>query len=685
LVIDSDFICSDTQLEAIGDWYLMYGKDPKHGFACHDLPFLAFMQPGAMLDFSLTEMGYSALAEVAGFSHHITPDGSKTELQLVETPSEWNVTSSVVVRQVVAAPDDGTAEGQVGAAATGGNLEYVLGSAGCLLAADLVCDGTDDQSEMNEVIGYLDAVGGGTLRLVGSTFKVTNTVRLYDGIHIIIDAGVTVEKDGDFNLFYAAGTETTHLVDIGITGNGSIDRVDSLHENYLIAFYNVDDMEVSGLRILRPDSYAIDLHDCTGHVEENEIDGLDAVDGSGAIINLYGSGCQVILGRNYIKNFPTNRYGIWATYVEQAIIEDNVITDLGGVSGGGRGIYLGVGADGNVVRRNKVSGCRYSGILIDLGDGNTVGENQCYDNGQLIDHAGCNGGIPHMIVETYTLLNCTASLSSTYSYFEDQSLLLVKTDYASAASAAYFWLGDNTLTTDMHLLNVQQGSYKMQARIMCVTGGVAPGNVHVIFGQYYGAAWHDAVATCPSSISSWALVELEVSMASATMATRFGAKIAATAEKDELAYFGEILLIPVGVGNEHERNFYDGGTNTRLSDNSWQSPVDGEEAWGEKHTRVMDLWAGEDPSTLTTVITADVPKGAKSAFGWAAMLSPTAGHQLQIRDINGVSYAATRNPTTTIAGYLEFDVPLDSSGQFIVYVNNTAVDNVSIYQRGYRM
>lgn len=113
-VIDSDFICSDEQLEKIADWHLQYGKDPKHRFEHDNLPFMAFMQPGAVIDFSLTELGYSAPVEVEGFHHRISPNGAQTSFRLVETPATWSVANSVTIKQVVAASSGGTGESEIG-------------------------------------------------------------------------------------------------------------------------------------------------------------------------------------------------------------------------------------------------------------------------------------------------------------------------------------------------------------------------------------------------------------------------------------------------------------------------------------------------------------------------------------------------------------------------------------------
>jgi hypothetical protein len=65
-------------------------------------------------------------------------------------------------------------------------------------------------------------------------------------------------------------------------------------------------------------------------------------------------------------------------------------------------------------------------------------------------------------------------------------------------------------------------------------------------------------------LSTWALVEATMTMLSTCVATRLGFKAAATAEINETFYVDNVQLIPMGVANEHQNNFYDAGTDTQV-------------------------------------------------------------------------------------------------------------------------
>lgn len=97
-VVSSEYIVDDDQQVAILDWWLKYGKDPKHQFEVNTLPFLAFIQPGAPATLDLTGLGYNGSVQVASFSHHIVPDGARTNLVLDEMVGDWVVSTAASIR-----------------------------------------------------------------------------------------------------------------------------------------------------------------------------------------------------------------------------------------------------------------------------------------------------------------------------------------------------------------------------------------------------------------------------------------------------------------------------------------------------------------------------------------------------------------------------------------------------------
>jgi hypothetical protein len=252
------------------------------------------------------------------------------------------------------------------------------------------------------------------------------------------------------------------------------------------------------------------------------------------------------------------------------MIINNIIENIGGASDSGTGISA--TNQKNIIQSNKITGCTSTAIgITSTAVFAMVRNNNCFDNGDLINHGNCETVIPHIASDGYSLLNCTVSILSTISAYAGSYYgVFKKTNWASAASSAYFWLVDNNTITDMHGLSIIQGSYKLAARMRCPTGGVDPTEAQLIVSQYSGGAWVDTTMSCPSTLSTWALVEATMTMLSTCVATRLGFKAAATAEINETFHFDNVQFIPMGVTNEHQQNFYDAGTDTATGGNSWQ-------------------------------------------------------------------------------------------------------------------
>lgn len=259
LVISSEYIVDNSQLISILDWNLKYGKDPKHHFSLGNLPFLAFVQPGAPLNLGLSDLGYSALVEVAEFSHQITPMGAKTILSLVETPGDWTVSSAASVQQIIAAPSGGTGEGEIGAGGLGGNLVYTIGSYESALPVDRQCSGAADEEEINEAI----QAGNKTIYLVGGKFVISSPISVVSGVTLDIDTGSWIENYSDDYAIEAFGTASTHLSSINIVGAGKITQHPSIaNSTALIHFEYADDWLMDAIKIEDADNNGIEVYLC---------------------------------------------------------------------------------------------------------------------------------------------------------------------------------------------------------------------------------------------------------------------------------------------------------------------------------------------------------------------------------------------------------------------------------------
>ncbi|MDD5547158.1 MAG: right-handed parallel beta-helix repeat-containing protein [Candidatus Omnitrophica bacterium] len=293
LVISSEMICGNTQLDNILQWHLLNGKDPKHVFSMGNLPFLAFMQPGAPVWVNLTDLGFSGMVTVQSFEHNITPDTADTTLYMLENPGDWTVSTGATVREVYAAGSGGTGPGELGAPNWGGNNRFVIATAGCSLPADIFCDGTSDQSEWNDAIQFVSGRGGGTIVGVGSIFNTTATVSLESNIAIELDSGSSIKKNGNFNAIEALGTATTAMSAIAIVGGGKITRdAGDTNATDLVHFENVEDFLIANVGIIGGYDDGIYIQGGTN----GEVGGGVNIDGCA------GTGLKVIAGATIIAS-----------------------------------------------------------------------------------------------------------------------------------------------------------------------------------------------------------------------------------------------------------------------------------------------------------------------------------------------------------------------------------------------
>lgn len=144
LTISSDLIVDDTQMLAIGDYWLKVGKDPRRRWTIEKLPFLAYIQPAAMVTLDVTNLGFNSDVDVMRYTHHITPETGETTLTLEGRVPAWAVTNTGTSTRRVAAPVAGG--GSIGQGGVGkvGIADGAVGSAAMTFGVDT--DGADPRA-----------------------------------------------------------------------------------------------------------------------------------------------------------------------------------------------------------------------------------------------------------------------------------------------------------------------------------------------------------------------------------------------------------------------------------------------------------------------------------------------------------------------------------------------------------
>lgn len=233
----------------------------------------------------------------------------------------------------------------------------------------------------------------------------------------------------------------------------------------------------------------------------------------------------------------------------------------------GDGINL-ISHQGKLVNNITTNNWR-SGIKV-MGSRNMLMSNLSYDNGQLIDRGNCESTTSAMIFgETVpTLSNALWARSDTQAYEGTYSWKFTKD--VAAGTQAYVVLCDNENTNDMHGF-IASKEYKFTVKIYIPLGTILGSEIELWIYDYDSVVgWLRTRQAAANTYDEWQEVTVTRTIRSVAIATTIYFAVAVTAEDAELFYVDNIRLQPLGIHNEHLQNFYDLGTRTQKSGNSWQ-------------------------------------------------------------------------------------------------------------------
>jgi len=219
--------------------------------------------------------------------------------------------------------------------------------------ANMVCDGVDDQAEINRAISNTEE--GGLVVLASGTYNISSSIRLSSGITLMGEGSGTLLKvaddiDKDVHVIVndspVGGNSDMTVKDLRLDGN----MANRLSGNQTgIYFQNVARATIQDIRITDFSFFGI-LLEGGGY---NKISGVHGYDTEDNIITLHGSSNNVI--------------------------EGNILTHAR--ASVARAILLYDGADNNIINGNICSHNGDEGILILGGNSNIVTNNQCSGNG----------------------------------------------------------------------------------------------------------------------------------------------------------------------------------------------------------------------------------------------------------------------------------------------------------------
>ena len=223
--------------------------------------------------------------------------------------------------------------------------------------ADYVCDGTDDQVEINAAINQVGWAKGSVVLLEGD-YYVTDSINLVSFVSIrgqgqrSTRIHVPSNFNSDINVFYCGSfaLDTPSVSNLTVDGNKANQSSGTMRGFYI---REPNDVTIQGLKIDR----------CYIHGFRNE----------GVYVN---HGDKFYFSMNYIEN------GIYATDLTNSLFIGNEITN----TSGGSAIYLTSSSNSNTLLSNYIHDADQYGIFLYASKGNIISYNIIKNNSRSSDN-----------------------------------------------------------------------------------------------------------------------------------------------------------------------------------------------------------------------------------------------------------------------------------------------------------
>jgi parallel beta-helix repeat protein len=297
--------------------------------------------------------------------------------------------------------DAGTGTITAGNRISNGTLSGQVRSATIVVAAsnskdkaqvDYVCDGVDDQNEINAAINSLPD-NGGSVYLAEGTYILSDNIVISKSNVAIVGAGASTvlkikdNKNADMSVIYAWGKVNLLIQNLHINGNRANQTTGYMNGIYFDSVENskIVDCWVENLRshygilLVHSSNNKVTGNTCTGigysdiylgWSNYNTVTGNTCMGNSNNGIELYSSSNNTVTGNTCQNNWV----GIYLLYYS----DNNTVTG-NTCTGGAYGIFISLSNNntvtGNTYQRNS------DGILLSGSSNNTVTGNTCTGNG----------------------------------------------------------------------------------------------------------------------------------------------------------------------------------------------------------------------------------------------------------------------------------------------------------------
>lgn len=451
-------------------------------------------------------------------------------------------------------------------------------------AANYYCDGVDDDVQIQAAIDLLyGSYGGGTIELSEGVFNISNTIIVK--VNIIGQGEMTsLYVDDGIHGFYSNNTSF-------IIKNISIYSLSTMYNDSFWLF----NFEKSNANIY--DCF-IDIGYCAGGVCVNDgnllllnntfTGGIDDYQGypesvGPTVISITNSN-SIIINNNTIYPANKKRLGIamilFSNYIKGNFIVNNnniIGNDYGSII---FGIYVDLSLHDIILADNNISMCSRTGIY-NRGIRSNITNNLCYSNRNLLHEspvtAVTSGTCEYLFDEVppcidFKILptegvpiktNCTWERSADFFYEGNYAYKFTKTNAVGTSADVTIEDKRETVTNDMHEL-IAGHEYRFRAFIYIpAASGVLGSEINLEIGDY-ASGWQYTNQAATNVYDEWQLVSVTRTIRATATGTTIKIKAASTAAINEYFYVDDIRFIPQGVRNDHNNNFIDNGTYTRL-------------------------------------------------------------------------------------------------------------------------
>lgn len=609
LEVRNNFIQSMTHVRKIADWLWKLNSTEKSIYTYDEEGCLQFYQPGQWYTVAWTAgiEVISAVVKCLNVQTEISSAwGNRTVVEWAEVEQNWTFNSSYLTRFVIsgAFPQDFVP-----------NAVVVAANDYCGDDANYVCDGTNDEAEINLAIQWVKgSYGGGYVLLTEGTFVIGAAIEMLSGVTLLgRGEGTVLDRNCNDYTIEAVGGSGTEKTGVSIQ-NMKLTFTDSnvkagIYLSYadevIIKEISIESPPYAGIHGTYSDSCIID--NCLIDGKQIEIDALYlygilwtssdklSISPGCKITGLYmnhaagGSVSAIGVSSNMInssiigvtisdlRNIQSVCYGILTD--EDCQIRDCVVEGIfahshptvalagTGIHGGSPGVGGAVVITNNTIRNIYGRGIYIAGTAND----SLVTGNHAFNNGQLISYGDCEtADEPHITGDGDSAANVTYSRSSTVAHTGTYSGKLLKSIAAGTFGRLNFEDQDAAVTNDMHTL-VAGGSYNFSTWMYVPSvSGPLISEFHFQLYEYYSVSWNLAFNLSVAGTDAWEQLAQTVILNAATTGIILRVVFDDTVAINEFGYIDDVRVYETGVANTHSMNYSDAGSATNISGNSWE-------------------------------------------------------------------------------------------------------------------